>query len=120
MGTHGEDGIRTLPAPFLLRRYPGTQAIVVMAFVRPDKRIRLPCCPSGPSAGCIDGARPKRQPNSAPGSPIWQFRLFERGSLDYLDAGEESEGLLRVGLWDHNMEVEAGSLEAGQVVGLEA
>lgn len=32
---------------------------------------------------------------------IWQFRLFERASLDYLGTGLSADEPRRVGLWDH-------------------
>lgn len=34
---------------------------------------------------------------------IWQFRLFERSSLDYLGAGSQDALGERVGLWDHTV-----------------
>ncbi len=35
---------------------------------------------------------------------IWQFRLFERASLDYLGIAPESDEVRAVGLWDHTRE----------------
>ena len=31
---------------------------------------------------------------------IWQFRLFERASLNYLGFSEDDEEEVQVGLWD--------------------
>jgi hypothetical protein len=33
---------------------------------------------------------------------IWQFRLFERASLNYLGTQSEEDAQRRVGLWDHS------------------
>ena len=41
---------------------------------------------------------------------IWQFRLFERASLDYLHTGRVDPGE-EVGLWDRT--IRADELEAG-------
>lgn len=43
---------------------------------------------------------------------IWQFRLFERASLNYLGVGEEPD---RVGLWERSVPVSGGSPAAAPV-----
>lgn len=42
---------------------------------------------------------------------IWQFRLFERGSLDYLAVGHEDAETVHIGLWDHDVEVDTDSVD---------
>ena len=39
---------------------------------------------------------------------IWQFRLFERASLDYLGAGTGEDAPERVGLWERTVKTEEG------------
>ncbi len=34
---------------------------------------------------------------------IWQFRLFERASLDYLGLAEDDRGEIKIGLWDKSI-----------------
>jgi hypothetical protein len=40
---------------------------------------------------------------------IWQFRLFERASLNYLGVGDDHDGEITVGLWDRSVSLVANT-----------